>query len=315
MQTLKILNELGRNKEPFFFIIDFEVNNLLILKQDEHDCSIAFDINGIKSKYQPSIVDTPSLVNILPISFDEYNSKFKLLQEKISSGDTYLANLTSKTKIELSSDLANIYANANAPFKVWLNGKFVSFSPERFVRIKNNEICTMPMKGTANIDCLEELLQSEKEKAEHTMSVDLLRNDISQVAKSVKLKKYRDATLINAGSKKVWQTSSEIIGLLDENWQENLGDIFQKLLPAGSISGTPKKMTVKILKEIEGFDRDFFTGVFGYFGGDFLDSAVAIRFIEQYGDGFFYKSGGGITEASSAIDEYNEMLTKIYIPL
>jgi para-aminobenzoate synthetase component 1 len=143
----------------------------------------------------------------------------------------------------------------------------------------------------------------------------LLRNDLSLVANKVRLKSFRVPTLINAGAKRIWQTSSEIIGTLDDNWQSVLGDIFAKLLPAGSISGTPKKMTVKILKEIEDYNRGFFTGVFGYFGGDFLDSAVAIRFIEQTPSGFFYKSGGGITEASNAKSEYEELLAKIYLPI
>jgi para-aminobenzoate synthetase component 1 len=74
-------------------------------------------------------------------------------------------------------------------------------------------------------------------------------------------------------------------------------------------------MTIKILKDIENYNRGFFSGVFGYFGGNFLDSAVAIRFIEQTKDGFIYKSGGGITTDSNALSEYAELLAKIYLPI
>jgi para-aminobenzoate synthetase component 1 len=73
-------------------------------------------------------------------------------------------------------------------------------------------------------------------------------------------------------------------------------------------------MSTKIIEDVENYDRGFFTGVFGYFDGESLDSAVMIRFIEKNGDKFTYKSGGGITLDSDAKSEYDEMLGKIYIP-
>ena len=110
------------------------------------------------------------------------------------------------------------------------------------------------------------------------------------------------------------QVSSEISGVLDHEWRAHIGDIFAQLLPAGSITGTPKKSTVKIINDIEGYDRGFFTGVFGIFDGENLDSSVMIRFIEQDGDTLIYKSGGGITIDSDPLREYNEMKEKIYVP-
>ena len=86
------------------------------------------------------------------------------------------------------------------------------------------------------------------------------------------------------------------------------------LLPAGSISGTPKKRTLEIIKEVEEYERGYFSGVFGYFDGELFDSAVMIRFIENTPDGLVYKSGGGITLESNAESEYQEMQDKIYIP-
>lgn len=308
------LNSLGAQKKPFFFAISFDTSELLILNADELNENIAFDMNGIKSLFQPKSLILPKIQSTNPISFDEYKYRFNKLQERISCGDTYLANLTAQTRIKLSGDLSSIYTYAKAPFKLFMNNCFVSFSPERFINIINNTITTFPMKGTAIENSLDALLRSDKEMAEHTMSVDLLRNDMSLVASNVRLKEFRKATLIKAGDKKVWQTSSKISGELDNSWPNFIGDILAKLLPAGSISGTPKKMTVKILKEIEGYNRGFFTGIFGYFGGDFLDSAVAIRFIEQTNNGFVYKSGGGVTTNSCATDEYQELLTKIYLP-
>ena len=153
-----------------------------------------------------------------------------------------------------------------------------------------------------------------KEMAEHTMVVDLLRNDLSIVSNRVRVEKFRYVDEISAGEKRLLQISSKISGELDENWNKKVGDILVSLLPAGSITGTPKRKTVEIIKKVEKYDRDFYTGIFGVFDGKSLDSAVMIRFIEKDKDGeFYYKSGGGITCDSNASLEYQELLDKIYI--
>ena len=96
---------------------------------------------------------------------------------------------------------------------------------------------------------------------------------------------------------------------------EKIGDILTSILPAGSITGTPKKKTVEILKKIENYDRGFYTGIFGVFDGINLDSSVMIRFIQQEQNGeLFYKSGGGITCDSNVNLEYQELIDKIYLP-
>jgi len=85
-------------------------------------------------------------------------------------------------------------------------------------------------------------------------------------------------------------------------------------LPAGSISGTPKKSTIEIIEIIEEYNRGYFSGIFGVYDGEKFDSGVMIRFIEKTDDGYVYKSGGGITLDSNAEDEYNELLDKVYLP-
>jgi para-aminobenzoate synthetase component 1 len=137
---------------------------------------------------------------------------------------------------------------------------------------------------------------------------------VSITNESISTVRFRYIDKIKAGEKELLQVSSEISGDLGENWQCRLGEIIKALLPAGSISGTPKKRTVEIIQEIEGYDRGFFTGVFGLFDGKTLESAVMIRFIERDGDRLVYKSGGGITLDSDAASEYQEMIDKIYIP-
>ena len=173
------------------------------------------------------------------------------------------------------------------------------------------------MKGTIDAslpNAKETILESKKESAEHTMVVDLLRNDLSMVAKNVRVKSFRYITQIDSGSKKLLQVSSHISGDLDENWHENIGTFLKKLLPAGSISGTPKRSTLKIIDKIEGYERGYFSGIFGVYDGKSFDSAVMIRFIEKTKVGYIYKSGGGITLDSDVRSEYQELLDKVYIP-
>jgi para-aminobenzoate synthetase component 1 len=110
------------------------------------------------------------------------------------------------------------------------------------------------------------------------------------------------------------QVSSQISGDLDYDYFSGLGDIFEKLLPAGSISGAPKKKTVEIIRKAETYDRGYYTGICGYYDGKNLDSGVMIRFIEDINGEFYYKSGGGITVNSNIWDEYNEMIDKVYVP-
>ena len=109
--------------------------------------------------------------------------------------------------------------------------------------------------------------------------------------------------------------SSKISGQLPESYTSTLGDILLKLLPAGSITGAPKPKTVEIIKRVENYNRNFYTGIFGYYDGKNLDSAVVIRFIEKENNQLYFKSGGGITSMSDARKEYEELIQKIYVPI
>lgn len=108
------------------------------------------------------------------------------------------------------------------------------------------------------------------------------------------------------------QVSSEITGKLGADYKSKLGDILFSLLPAGSISGAPKKKTVEIIRHAEGEERGYYTGVCGYFDGESLDSCVLIRYLDEQGR---YRSGGGITFLSQLEEEYQEMIDKVYVPI
>ena len=173
------------------------------------------------------------------------------------------------------------------------------------------------MKGTIDAtihNARSIILENKKEKAEHNTIVDLIRNDLSIVSKNVKLEEYRYIDLIQTNNKDLLQVSSKITGELDNDYTNKIGSILFSLLPAGSISGAPKKKTVEIINESEIAVRGYYTGVGGYFDGKNLDSFVLIRFIEKEGDSFYFRSGGGITYMSKAEDEYQEVIQKIYVP-
>jgi para-aminobenzoate synthetase component 1 len=201
---------------------------------------------------------------------------------------------------------------------LWWQDEFVVFSPERFVRIADGVIRTHPMKGTidANLpDAAARILNDFKERAEHFTIVDLLRNDLNRVAKKVRVERFRylDHIITERGS--LLQVSSEIAGDMPGDWRDHIGDILLQLLPAGSVTGAPKRKTVEIINAIEGYERGFYTGVFGVFDGQVFDSAVMIRFIENIGGQLMFKSGGGITALSDARKEYQEMIDKVYVPI
>ncbi|HIE16121.1 MAG TPA: aminodeoxychorismate synthase component I, partial [Bacteroidales bacterium] len=248
------------------------------------------------------------------VSFDKYRKDFDKVLMHIFRGDTYLLNLTFRSEILTDLSLQEIFYIADSPYKLFVKNKFVCFSPEPFVQIKNGKIFSYPMKGTINADLPDAeriLLNDAKEMAEHYTIVDLIRNDLSQVANNVRVERFRYIDTIRTNGKTLLQTSSEISGDL---FIHDLGAIFEKIIPAGSVTGAPKQKTIEIIQAIEKKDRGFYTGVFGIFDGENLYSSVMIRFISQIGKKMYYHSGGGIVSHSIAKKEYREMIDKIYLP-
>ncbi len=298
-----------------FFLIDFEGNTYI---EDVKNLQNVYFSFPYFSNHNFCAEKTCKILKKEPISFEYYKRSFEYVIEEIKKGNTYLLNLTHPAKITVDCSLLDIFKSAKASFKLYFKNKFVCFSPERFVRIQNNKIFTYPMKGTidASVPCAKEkILCDTKETAEHTMVVDLLRNDLGIVGKNVRVNKFRFVDKIKAGGRELLQVSSEIEATLPNNWQYNWLELLKQLLPAGSISGTPKKKTVEIIKKAENYNRGFYTGIFGITDEKtFLDSAVIIRYIEKSKSFYIYKSGGGITIDSNLENEYEELIKKIYIP-
>ncbi len=312
------MNWFGRQRKPFLFVIDFEMEEPFLAALPVNDPQLLFVINGLKETGAP--IPLPSVCEFKPSVPDRarYKAAFLTVTDHIHKGDSYLVNLTQPCEISSNLSLLQLFHMARAPYKLYFKDRFVVFSPETFVKIADGKITSFPMKGTIDAslpDAQNRLLGNPKERAEHMTMVDLIRNDLSRFATSVEVPRlcYLDLVKTNHGA--LWQMSSGISGTLPPDYPEKIGSMLFSMLPAGSVSGAPKRRTVEIIKEAEKYHRGFYTGIFGYFDGKNMDSAVMIRFVEQINGQLVYKSGGGITAQSDWQSEYNELIQKIYVPV
>ena len=306
------LNRYGSDRTPCFFLLDFELNQPLVYPAQSPEVRFHFP-------RRPDMADTAARPSLRPrpIPFAHYDRAFHRIQEGLQRGDSFLANLTFATPVELDGSLEAVYAATEAKYRVYLPGRFVCFSPETFVTISEaGYLETRPMKGTAadTVAGRRELLASAKETAEHATIVDLLRNDLSRVASGVRVTDYRYLRRIETRRGGLVQTSSKIGGWLTQAWADELGAILFELLPAGSVSGAPKAATLELIRSAEDGPRGYYCGVAGYFDGETLDTCVLIRYLEKTPEGYVFRSGGGITAQSDAAAEYAELNAKIRLP-
>lgn len=312
------MNACGGSKTPFLFAVDFDLEEGIFIENPMQQSEVLFRTPIGTNQTDTDNDSTQANISASPLTYEEYEQRLSVVMQGLMRGDSYLANLTVRTPIELNIPLANIFNRSQSPYGFYIPEQFVCFSPERFVKISNGMISTNPMKGTISADipnAEEHILADPKETAEHCTIVDLLRNDLGIVATDIQVEKFRYIDRISTRKGDILQVSSEITGRLQDDYLSQLGDIIFGMLPAGSICGAPKRSTVDIIKRAEPESRGYYTGVFGYFDGEQLDSAVMIRFIQQEGDKFFFHSGGGITVNSQARSEYEEVLAKIYLPI
>lgn len=313
------MNKLACYGKKFLFIINFEMTEGYLIEDPMEQQNILFEIGEKRNNHlnsQPPAYRKIRL-DIFPSGEKEYKEKFDIVHKGLNRGDSFLANLTLKTRIDTNLSLIDIFERSKAPYKLYVPGRFVCFSPERFIKISDKIISTNPMKGTisADIPDAEQIILSDfKETAEHNTIVDLLRNDLSIVSDNVKVKQFRYIDHIKTQTHNLLQVSSEITGTLKHGYHRQIADIIFGMLPAGSICGAPKAATVRLIQQAENEPRGYYTGIFGYFDGKDLDSGVLIRYIELDGNQLFYRSGGGITAYSNWESEYEEVLNKIYLP-
>jgi aminodeoxychorismate synthase, component I, bacterial clade len=259
----------------------------------------------------------------------EYLSAIENIKEKIRCGDTYQTNLTQQLSVSLPNNFSagscfqRIRREHPAPFAAFLERKdstVISASPERFFRVEGRRIFASPIKGTrprghdhAQDDRLrKELVQSEKDRAENTMIVDLLRNDLGRICEYGSVEVRDLCTLQELPT--LFHLVSTIEGRLKP--RTSLSQIIQALFPCGSITGAPKRRTMQIIDEIENVPRGLSMGAIGVhiphgFGiPPALDLSVAIRTMVVRNGKATFNVGGGIVIDSEPEKEYEESLIK-----
>lgn len=243
-------------------------------------------------------------------------------KEYIARGDIYQVNLTQRFEGTSRSDSWSVYARLRelspSAFGAFFDaGSFqvISSSPEGFLRLRRGVISTRPMKGTRSrgdgerqdAALREELLESDKDRAELTMIVDLLRNDLGKICQygSVHVPVLRELETYAT----VYQTTATVQGLLRPSVR--LPEILAACFPGGSITGCPKLRAGQIIAELETHRRSLYTGSLGYFSfcGN-MDMNILIRTILKKSDRVYFGSGSGIVADSDPLKEYAETLTK-----
>ena len=313
------INRLTAAGIPFLCLVDFNKSDPLVFPLEEIDPGmLQYNINGISNTENQATNTVLRYWDKQPVAPDRYLEAFNKVQHHLHYGDTFLLNLTFPTGVRTNLSLKQIFDISQAKYKIWLKDQFITFSPEPFVTIANGIIASYPMKGTIRTsapNAEQVILQDQKETEEHMTIVDLIRNDLAMIAQDINVEAYRYLETVKTFQSDLLQVSSKIIGkILPEYWPD-LGNLLQKILPAGSISGAPKKKTIEIIQQAEGYERGYFTGIVGLFDGQGFDSGVMIRFIQQTDQGLVYKSGGGITINSNWEAEYQEMIDKVYVPV
>lgn len=255
-------------------------------------------------------------------SRQKYLSSLERIHQHIRDGESYQVNLSQKFSMDCSVNPFEIYKALARRSPVPYAGFFekektviISGSPERLFEVQGKKIRTRPIAGTRRIGTHEsetqkffqELRKDPKEHAEHSMLVDLSRNDLGQVCRygSVKVSSYMDIVPYRT----VIHTESEVEGELLE--KVGFYEIMKALFPGGTITGVPKKSTMKIIRDLESGPRSFYTGAMGYWSScGHADFNIMIRPVLYKNGQAHTHAGGGITFKSDAKREYKETLHK-----
>ncbi len=244
------------------------------------------------------------------------------MKEYIRQGDIYIANMTQRFQTPLRDKPLGLYKKLRdvnpAPFAGYLDfgqGQILSSSPERFIQLRGGQIETRPIKGTVprgktpEEDLINQgiLRNSEKDKAELLMIVDLERNDLSRIAKVGTVKVPELFTI------EEYATVYHLVSTVTADLRDDLDafDVIKATFPGGSITGAPKIRAMEVIDELEPTQRNIYTGSIGYidFNGN-ADLNIVIRTMVLKNDQVYFQVGGGIVWDSDVEAEYQETLDK-----
>lgn len=254
---------------------------------------------------------------------EAFEADVRRIKEDIAAGEAFQVVLSQRLAVRLEVPPFDLYRALRSlnpsPYLYFLELDgitLVGSSPEVLVRVEDGRVTVRPIAGTRprgrtpeEDDALaEELLADEKERAEHLMLVDLGQNDVSRVAKhdSVRVPEY----MVVERYSHVLHLVSQVEGELREGL--SAVDAFRACFPAGTVSGAPKVRAMQIIDELEPVRRGPYAGAVGYFayGGQTMDTAIAIRTLVASGDRAWVQAGAGIVADSVPATEYAETLAK-----
>jgi anthranilate synthase component 1 len=248
----------------------------------------------------------------------EFISNVKKAKQYVYQGEVFQVVISRKFNFRLYGDPIHLYQNLRklnpSPYMYFFKYKkrfIIGSSPEMLLRVINNKIETFPIAGTRPVSNIErvnrklknELLRDKKELAEHTMLVDLARNDLGRICKfgSVQPKEL----MIVKRFSHVQHLVSHITGTLDDKYDSF--DAFRSLFPAGTVSGAPKLRAMEVISELEKSSRGPYAGALGYFSFNrCCDFAIIIRSLFINRNNAYIQSGAGIVTDSIPINEYLE---------
>ena len=261
----------------------------------------------------------------LNMSYESYLSKVDQAKSYIAAGDIYQVNLTQRFTAETKLDPGAIYRrlrrlspSSHAAFLQWNEARpmaVISSSPELFLDLRDGHVVTRPIKGTRprvgdpTLDAAyrEELVESEKDRAELNMIIDLLRNDLGRVCRFGSVRVLASDQIEDHPT--VFHRVATIEGDLDPRF--DWLDLLEATFPGGSITGTPKIRAMQIIDELEPTPRSVYCGAIGYIGLDGnMSLNVAIRTMTQHGGTVHIHAGGAIVADSRPADEYDELMAK-----
>ena len=241
------------------------------------------------------------------------------VRERIRAGVVYQVNLSHRFRLLGPVDPLLLYARLRAlnpsPFMGLVEGEgwaVVSGSPERLFQKVGPRVLARPIAGTRprgrteaeDLALERELLASTKERAEHVMLVDLLRNDLARVARPGTVR-VRELFTVERYAH-VMHLVSEVEGRTGAS----LGEVFRSLFPGGTITGAPKGTVMEAIRDLEPVPRGAYTGSLGYVSGRGADFNILIRSFQWVGEEVLFSAGAGVVIASEAEREYEETLHK-----
>jgi len=256
------------------------------------------------------------------VSREEYDRGIAAVKERIRRGDTYQVNYTYRLRSSFAEDPWNFFLRLqeaqNALYGAYVEtGEWAvcSASPEQFFTLRDSRITSRPMKGTAargmtarqDREQAEWLYNSEKNRAENRMIVDMIRNDLGRIAETGSVRVPELFALEKYPT--VWQMTTQV----EADTHASLPELLDNLFPCASITGAPKYRTMEIIKEVENTPRGLYTGSIGFIApGRKAQFNVAIRtaVINRRTGLAEYGTGGGIVWDSTAKEEFEETLTK-----